>query len=150
MNAKWKKIIESAWDNRSLLDKQTIRDCIRNIIEEIDKGRLRTAELKINGWQVNDWIKKAVILYFIIQKMKTIEVGPLEFNDKMKLKTNYAKLGVRVVPHAVARYGAYLAPGVIMMPSYINIGAYVDSGTCLLYTSPSPRDGLLSRMPSSA
>ena len=129
MNAEWKKIIETAWDNRSLLKEQATQDCIRNIIEEIDKGRLRTAELKINGWQVNDWIKKAVILYFPIQKMEKIEVGPLEFNDKMKLKTNYAKLGVRVVPHAVARYGAYLAPGVIMMPSYINIGAYVDSGT---------------------
>ena len=104
-------------------------DCISAIIEEIDKGRLRTAQPIENGWQVNDWVKKAVILYFPIRKMETIELGPLEFHDKMKLKSGYADLGVRIVPHAVACYGAYLAPGVIMMPSYVNIGAYVDKGT---------------------
>ena len=95
----------------------------------MDKGRLRVAEPSSDGWQVNDWVKKAVILYFPIQKMETLEAGPMEFHDKMKLKSNYAELGVRVVPHAVARYGAFLASGLIMMPSYINIGAYVDSGT---------------------
>ena len=129
MNSEWKEIIETAWKNRNLLEEKATKTCIKNIIEEIDKGRMRAAEPTINGWQVNDWVKKAVILYFPIQKMKTIEVGPLEFHDKMKLKSAYADLGVRVVPHAVARYGAYLAPGVIMMPSYVNIGAYVDSGT---------------------
>jgi 2,3,4,5-tetrahydropyridine-2-carboxylate N-succinyltransferase len=95
----------------------------------LDKGRLRVSDKKDDKWTVNEWIKKAVILYFPIQKMETLEAGPMEFHDKMKLKTNYADLGVRVVPHAVARYGSFLAKGVIMMPSYVNIGAYVDSGT---------------------
>jgi 2,3,4,5-tetrahydropyridine-2-carboxylate N-succinyltransferase len=129
MITKWKEIIEDAWKNRELLKDSITIDCINSIIEEIDKGRLRTAKTTEKGWIVNDWVKKAVILYFPIRKMETIEMGPLEFHDKMKLKTGYAKLGVRVVPHAVARYGAFLAKGVIMMPSYVNIGAYVDSGT---------------------
>ncbi|MFT6503007.1 MAG: 2,3,4,5-tetrahydropyridine-2-carboxylate N-succinyltransferase [Crocinitomicaceae bacterium] len=125
-----RSIIESAWENRELLkDPETIK-AIEAVIEDLDKGWLRVAEPLENGeWQVNEWVKKAVVMYFPIRKMETIEVGPFEFHDKMKLKTNYAELGVRVVPHAVARYGAYVAPGVIMMPSYINIGAYVDSGT---------------------
>lgn len=123
-------IIEKAWENRSLLsDKETIA-AIEHVIEEIDKGRIRVAEPDGNGgWTVNEWVKKAVVMYFPIRQMETIEVGPFEFHDKMKLKTNYKELGVRVVPHAVARYGAFVAPGVIMMPSYINIGAYVDEGT---------------------
>ena len=125
----WKSIIEAAWGNRALLKETATQQCIRAIIEEIDKGRLRTAEPTTDGWQVNDWVKKAVILYFPIQQMETTEIGPLEFHDKMKLKSGYAKLGIRVVPHAVARYGAFLAPGVIMMPCYVNIGAYVDGGT---------------------
>tara|TARA_B100001758_G_scaffold145627_1_gene125461 strand:- start:9051 stop:9869 length:819 start_codon:yes stop_codon:yes gene_type:complete len=129
MTTQWKSIIENAWENRELLNKTDTQNCIHAIIKEIDKGKLRTAEPRGGSWKVNDWVKKAVILYFPIQKMKTIEMGPLEFHDKMKLKSDYAKLGVRVVPHAVARYGAFLAKGVIMMPSYINIGAYVDSGT---------------------
>lgn len=125
-----RSIIEAAWENRELLkDAKTIQT-IEHVIEDIDKGILRVAEPLDNGtWQVNEWVKKAVVMYFPIRKMETIEVGPFEFHDKMKLKTNYKELGVRVVPHAVARYGAYIAPGVIMMPSYINIGAYVDSGT---------------------
>lgn len=124
-----KEIIEAAWLNRELLKEENTQKTIRNVIEELDKGRLRVAEPVGDKWQVNDWVKKAVILYFPIQKMETIEIGPLEFYDKMLLKRNYAQLGVRVVPHAVARYGAFLASGVIMMPSYVNIGAYVDSGT---------------------
>jgi 2,3,4,5-tetrahydropyridine-2-carboxylate N-succinyltransferase len=124
-----KKIIENTWDNRELLKGKEAQKTIRKVIELLDKGVLRVAEPKGNDWQVNEWVKKAVVMYFPIQKMKTIEVGPFEFHDKMKLKTNYAELGVRVVPHAVSRYGAYLAKGVIMMPSYVNIGAYVDSGT---------------------
>jgi len=124
-----KEIIESAWENRELLKDTKTQDAIREVIEQLDKGKIRVAEPASGGWQVNEWIKKAVILYFPIQKMETMNAGPLEFHDKMKLKTNYEKLGVRVVPHAVARYGAYLAPGIIMMPSYINIGAYVDNGT---------------------
>jgi 2,3,4,5-tetrahydropyridine-2,6-dicarboxylate N-succinyltransferase len=124
-----KNFIESAWENRELLKEKKTQDAIRDVIEQLDKGILRVADPTTNGWQVNEWIKKAVILYFPIQKMETMKAGPMEFHDKMKLKTNYEKLGVRVVPHAIARYGAYLAPGVIMMPSYVNIGAYVDSGT---------------------
>ena len=124
-----KNIIEEAWENRALLKNPSTQEAIRSVVEELDKGRLRVAEPIAEDWQVNDWIKKAVILYFPIQKMETLEAGPMEFHDKMKLKSNYADLGVRVVPHAVARYGAFLASGVIMMPSYVNIGAYVDSGT---------------------
>lgn len=126
---KLQEIIEKTWDNRELLNQGGNQQAIRDVIELIDKGQLRVAEPNGDDWKVNEWVKKAVVLYFPIQKMETIEVGPFEFHDKMKLKTNYASLGVRVVPHAVARYGAFLASGVIMMPSYVNIGAYVDSGT---------------------
>ncbi|WP_294205234.1 2,3,4,5-tetrahydropyridine-2,6-dicarboxylate N-succinyltransferase [uncultured Chryseobacterium sp.] len=121
--------IENIWDNRDLLQNEDSQKAIREVIALVDKGELRTAEPTENGWQVNEWVKKAVVMYFPIQKMETIEVGPFEFHDKMPLKRNYAEKGVRVVPHAVAREGAYIAPGVIMMPSYVNIGAYVDSGT---------------------
>ena len=125
-----RSIIEAAWDNRDLLNTPETLEAINHVIEEIDKGRLRVAEPLENGeWQVNEWVKKAVVMYFPIRKMETIEVGPFEFHDKMALKTNYKELGVRVVPHAVARYGAYISSGVILMPSYVNIGAYVDSGT---------------------
>lgn len=125
-----RSIIESAWENRELLKDEKTVQTIEQVIEDIDKGKLRVAEPLADGtWRVNEWVKKAVVMYFPIRKMETIEVGPFEFHDKMKLKTNYKELGVRVVPHAVARYGAYVAPGVIMMPCYINIGAYVDSGT---------------------
>ena len=124
-----REIIEQTWDNRELLKSEASQNAIREVIEQLDKGVLRVAEPNGDDWNVNEWVKKAVVLYFPIQKMTTIEVGPFEFHDKMKLKANYAELGVRVVPHAVARYGAFLAKGVIMMPSYVNIGAYVDSGT---------------------
>lgn len=126
------ELIEQAWENRpdlSRLKEEETQHAIREIIEQLDKGKIRVAEPADDNWKVNEWIKKAVILYFPIQKMETIKLGPFEFHDKMKLKKNYAELGVRVVPHALARYGAYIAPNVIMMPSYINIGAYVDSGT---------------------
>ena len=121
--------IETAWNDRTLLANSKTLDAINLVIELLDKGKLRCAEPQGDNWIVNDWVKKAVILYFPTRKMETFEVGPLEFHDKMALKHNYAELGVRVVPHAVARYGAYLAKGVILMPSYVNIGAYVDSGT---------------------
>ncbi|MCC6683608.1 MAG: 2,3,4,5-tetrahydropyridine-2,6-dicarboxylate N-succinyltransferase [Bacteroidia bacterium] len=125
----YKEIIEKTWDDRKLLQDASVQQAIRAVIEELDKGRLRVAEPVADGWQVNEWVKKAVILYFPIQPMKTLEAGPMEFYDKMELKHNYEALGVRVVPHGVARYGAYLSPGVILMPSYVNIGAYVDEGT---------------------
>lgn len=124
-----KQQVEKIWDDRSLLQDPAHQAIIRTVIAELDKGALRVAEPVSSGWQVNEWIKKAVILYFPIQQMETIEVGPFEFHDKIKLKKNYKELGVRVVPHAVARYGSYLSKGVIMMPSYVNIGAYVDEGT---------------------
>lgn len=125
----YQTLIENAWENRDLLQQQEVKDAICFIIEELDKGRLRVAEPTSDGWKVNAWIKKAVILYFPISKMETIEVGPFEFHDKIPLKKGFAEAGVRVVPHGLARYGAYIAPGVIMMPSYVNIGSYVDSGT---------------------
>lgn len=124
-----KTIIEAAWEDRRMLTQQEVINAINEVVEKLDKGELRCAEPIADGWQVNDWVKKAVILYFPIRKMEKIEVGPFEFHDKMALKKDYDKLGVRVVPHAVARYGAYLSKGVIMMPSYVNIGAYVDAGT---------------------
>jgi 2,3,4,5-tetrahydropyridine-2-carboxylate N-succinyltransferase len=122
-------LIEEAWENRELLKDSNVQATIRACMEDLDKGRLRVAEPTASGWKVNDWVKKAVILYFPIQQMEVLEAGPMEFHDKMALKRDYKALGVRVVPHGVARYGAYLAPGVVMMPSYVNIGAYVDSGT---------------------
>lgn len=125
-----RSIIEAAWDDRSKLNDPETLNAINTVIEEIDKGLLRVAEPNDDGtWTVNEWVKKAVVLYFPIRKMETIEVGPFEFHDKMALKSNYKELGVRVVPHAIARYGAYISKGVIMMPSYVNIGAYVDEGT---------------------
>ncbi len=124
-----KELIEAAWENRDLLKEEKAQQTIRTIIELLDKGEIRVAEPNDNKWIVNEWVKKAVIMYFQIQQMETIEVGPFEFHDKIALKRNYKEKGVRVVPHAIARYGSYVAKGVIMMPSYINIGAYVDSGT---------------------
>lgn len=124
-----KHMIEKAWSDRALLSNSNYQSAVRTVIERIDKGDLRTAEPSDNGWVVNEWVKKAVVMYFPIQEMKTIELGPFEFHDKMALKSDYKSLGVRVVPHAIARYGAYLASGVIMMPSYVNIGAYVGEGT---------------------
>jgi 2,3,4,5-tetrahydropyridine-2-carboxylate N-succinyltransferase len=122
-------IIEKAWENRALLQEETTIAAIREVIELLDNGKLRVAEPTTNGWQVNEWVKKAVVMYFPIQKMETWEAGIFEYHDKMELKRNYAEKGVRVVPPAVARYGAYVSKGVIMMPSYVNIGAYVDEGT---------------------
>ena len=121
--------IEHLWDNKDLLQNEESKSAIREVISLLDKGELRVAEPTGNGWQVNEWVKKAVVMYFPIQTMETIEAGPFEFHDKISLKRGYAEKGVRVVPHAIAREGSYVAPGVIMMPSYVNIGAYVDSGT---------------------
>ncbi len=124
-----KELIEKAWEDRSLLaDKATIA-AVKTIIDDLDHGAKRIASFQDGEWIVHDWLKKAVILYFPIQHMKTIEVGPFEFHDKIPLKKDYAKQNVRVVPHAIARYGAYLSQNVILMPSYVNIGAYVDEGT---------------------
>ena len=129
MYKKLQEIVEKAWDDRSLLKEQHVQDAIIEIIELLDKGTLRTAQPVGDVWQVNEWVKKAVIMYFPMQKMETTEVGPFEYHDKIPLKHNYAELGVRVVPPAVARYGAFIAPGVILMPSYVNIGAHIESGT---------------------
>ncbi len=126
----FKEFIERAWDNRELLKDKNTQIAVKTVLEELDHGKIRVAEPLANGeWQVNEWIKKAVILYFPLQKMQSISVGPFEFHDKIKLKKGYEKLGVRVVPHAIARYGSFVNTGVVMMPSYVNIGAYVDSGT---------------------
>ncbi|MEM6525981.1 MAG: 2,3,4,5-tetrahydropyridine-2,6-dicarboxylate N-succinyltransferase [Bacteroidota bacterium] len=124
-----KEIVERAWDDRALLKEKEAQIAIKTTVDDLDKGKVRVAEPTGTGWLVNEWIKKAVILYFPLMKMRTIEVGPFEFHDKISLKQNYEKLGVRVVPHAVARYGAFINKGVVMMPSYVNIGAFVDSGT---------------------
>jgi len=127
---KLQQVIERVWDDRSQLHVDESKNAVAEVMELLDKGKLRCAEPDGDGgWKVNDWVKKAVVLNFPLQKMETIEVGPFEFHDKMPLKKGYAEAGVRVVPHAVARYGAYIAKDVILMPSYVNLGAYVDSGT---------------------
>ena len=123
------QIIEHAWDNRDALTTTETQDAIRTVVNKLDLGELRCAEPTENGWQVNEWVKKAVVLYFPIQKMETMEAGIFEYHDKIPLKKGYKEKGIRVVPHAVARHGAYLSKGVVMMPSYVNIGAYVDEGT---------------------
>jgi 2,3,4,5-tetrahydropyridine-2-carboxylate N-succinyltransferase len=122
-------LIESAWIDRTLLQKNTTKKAIVSIIDLLDKGELRVAEPTTGGWRVNEWVKKAVVMYFPIQKMETTQVGPFEFHDKIPLKTGYAEKGIRTVPHAVARHGAYISKGTILMPSYVNIGAFVDEGT---------------------
>lgn len=124
-----RSIIEAAWDARELLKQPETRRAIREVVEYIDRGELRCASPGPEGWTINEWVKKAVVLYFPIQEMETLEVGIFEFHDKIPLKKGYASRGIRVVPHAVARHGAYIAPGTILMPSYVNIGAYVDEGT---------------------
>ncbi len=124
-----KDLILEVWSNRELLKDSKYCNAVREVIEEVDKGRLRTAAPTENGWQVNEWVKQAILLYFGIQQMETFTLPPFEFYDKMKLKSDYASLGVRAVPHAVARYGAYLGRNVVLMPSYVNIGAFVDEGT---------------------
>jgi 2,3,4,5-tetrahydropyridine-2-carboxylate N-succinyltransferase len=124
-----KEIIEAAWDRRDLLHEKATKEAVFDVVDQLDRGIIRVAHKPGGEWIVNDWIKKAVILYFPLRKMETVEVPPFEFHDKIPLKNGYAEKGVRVVPHAIARYGSYIAKGVIMMPSYINIGAYVDGGT---------------------
>jgi len=124
-----KNIIEKAWENRSLLEESNTQNIIRKVVSQLDEGKLRVAEPTSIGWKVNEWVKKAVVLYFPIQKMETLEAGPLEFHDKIPLKNGYKKKGIRVVPHAISRHGAFISKGVILMPSFVNIGAYVDSGT---------------------
>jgi 2,3,4,5-tetrahydropyridine-2-carboxylate N-succinyltransferase len=122
-------LIGEAWADRELLKHLEYIEAVQNVIEEVDKGRLRVAEPGENGWLVNEWVKQAILLYFGIRKMETYTLAPFEFHDKMLLKSDYASLGVRAVPHAVARYGAFLGRNVVLMPSYVNIGAYVDEGT---------------------
>lgn len=124
-----KELIGAAWADRDLLKEINYIDAVEQVIEAVDKGALRTAEPTADGWQVNEWVKQAVLMYFGIRKMETFVLPPFEFYDKMKLKSDYASLGVRAVPHAVARYGAYLGKNVVLMPSYVNIGAFVDEGT---------------------
>lgn len=124
-----REVIESAWENRELLRNQETQQSIRMAVEMLDQGLSRIAEKTGSEWIINEWLKKAVILYFLIQKMEITEIGPFQFNDKIPLKRDYASKGIRVVPHAIARYGSFIAEGVILMPSYINIGAYVDKGT---------------------
>ena len=124
-----REIIEKAWDERELLKETSVQDAIRKVIDLLDSGSLRVAEPVQEGWQVNEWVKKAVVLYFPIQKMETLEAGIFEYHDKIPLKRGYEEKGIRVVPHAVARHGSYISKGTILMPSYVNIGAYVDEGT---------------------
>ena len=129
LELQWRQAIENAWSNRELLKEDIYINTVRTVIEEVDKGRLRAAVPTANGWEVQEWVKKAILLYFGIQPMQTWDLAPFEFYDKMLLKKDYASAGVRAVPHAVARYGAYLARNVVLMPSYVNIGAYVDEGS---------------------
>lgn len=129
MKEAFKAIVEKAWENREMLSEPETQDAIRAVIDMLDKGEARVAEPTGSEWIVNDWIKKAVILYFPIQKMETTTIGPFEFHDRIPLKKGYETAGIRVVPHAIARYGSFIGKAAVLMPSYVNIGAYVDSGT---------------------
>lgn len=122
-------LINEAWADRQLLKEKKYSDAVRQVIDEVDKGKLRVVSPVGKEWQVNEWVKQAILLYFSIQQMQTWELAPFEFYDKMLLKSNYKELGVRAVPHAVARYGAFIGRNVVLMPSYVNIGAYIDEGT---------------------
>ncbi|MFN2458751.1 MAG: 2,3,4,5-tetrahydropyridine-2,6-dicarboxylate N-succinyltransferase [Chitinophagaceae bacterium] len=124
-----RELVEQAWQSREMLNDEKISDAVRTVIDLLDKGKLRVAEQTSIGWHVNEWVKQAILLYFSIQKMQTWSLPPFEFYDKMELKKNYKELGVRAVPHAVARYGAFIAANVVLMPSYVNIGAYIGEGT---------------------
>ncbi|MBX7243635.1 MAG: 2,3,4,5-tetrahydropyridine-2,6-dicarboxylate N-succinyltransferase [Bacteroidia bacterium] len=121
--------IENLWNNRELLQHHDGQMTIKKVIESLDKGEIRVAEPAAEGWKVNEWVKKAVILYFPVMPMKIMQMGPEQYYDKIPLKVGMQELGIRTVPGSVLRYGAYVAKGVICMPSFINIGAYVDSGT---------------------
>ncbi len=129
MQAQWKALIGAAYQDRSLLQQESYKNAVHAVLEEVDKGRLRVAIPTENGWEVQQWVKQAILLYFAVQPMQTWTVEPFEFYDKMLLKKGYAEMGVRAVPHAVARYGAHIGRNVVLMPSYVNIGAYVDEGT---------------------
>jgi 2,3,4,5-tetrahydropyridine-2-carboxylate N-succinyltransferase len=124
-----KALIQDAWADRELLKSKEYADAVRSVMELLDRGELRVAEPSATGWQVNEWAKQAILMYFAIQPMQVWDMDPFSFYDKMLLKRNYAEIGVRAVPHAIARYGAYLGKNVVLMPSYVNIGAYVDEGT---------------------
>lgn len=123
------ELVAAAWQNKELLKESEYAEGIRAVIGELNAGKLRVAEPDAVGWKVNEWVKQAILMFFSIQPMEEMQSGPLEYFDKIPLKTNYRAAGVRVVPSAIARYGSYVAPGVILMPSYVNIGAYVDEGT---------------------
>ncbi len=129
MNEELKRKIELAWEDRALLKDVDYTGAVEEVMEKIDKGQLRVAQPDYNGWKVNEWVKQAILMYFAIRPMETFEIPPFEYRDKMLLKKNYKEQGVRAVPPAVARYGAFIAPNVVLMPSYVNIGAYVDEGT---------------------
>jgi 2,3,4,5-tetrahydropyridine-2-carboxylate N-succinyltransferase len=130
METDLKPIIEKAWDDRTLLNSNDVRNAVEALMAALDSGKLRVAtHLEDDSWEVNDWVKKGILLYFPLHDSETIEVGPFEFFDKIPLKKNFAAQKVRVVPHAIARYGSYIEPGAILMPSYVNIGAYVGGGT---------------------
>lgn len=123
------RIITEAYEDKEALNQKHVQEAVREVIALLDQGKIRVAEPIEDEWHVNIWVKKAISMYFPIQQMETIEVGPFEFHDKIPLKKNFAGAGVRVVPHAIARYGSFLESGVIMMPSYVNIASYVGSGT---------------------
>ncbi|MFV8750826.1 2,3,4,5-tetrahydropyridine-2,6-dicarboxylate N-succinyltransferase [Nannocystaceae bacterium ST9] len=124
--------ITAAWADRSQLADAEHAEAVRETIALLDRGELRVAEpagAPEDDWVVHAWVKQAILLYFAIQTMQTIELGPFEWHDKIPLKRDWAAAGVRVVPPATARFGAFIERGAILMPSYVNIGAWVGSGT---------------------
>ena len=131
MKTELKELVEKTWENRLMLTYDNVKDALEEVINLLDKGELRVAEPVLNTWHVNEWVKKAVILYFPTRQNEELKAGPFTFYDKMKVKTDFKKTGVRVVPPGVARFGSFLAPGVILMPGYVNIGAYVGEDTMI-------------------
>ena len=124
--------IEAVWNDRSLLKTTGYPEAVKEVVRLLDVGELRVASPPSDeggAWSVHAWVKQAVLLFFGVSGMETIEVGPFEYHDKVPLKTGYEEAGVRVVPPATVRHGAHVEAGAILMPSYINIGAYVATGT---------------------
>jgi len=132
---RWAQVAAAAYEGKRSLEEPEVRGAIEGTLAELDAGRLRVAEKRAGGngasaeWITHGWIQQAIALYFRLRTAETLEVGPFEYHDKVPLKRDLARAGVRVVPPGVARYGSFLEPGVILMPSYVNVGARVGEGT---------------------
>ncbi|RLB61373.1 MAG: 2,3,4,5-tetrahydropyridine-2,6-dicarboxylate N-succinyltransferase, partial [Deltaproteobacteria bacterium] len=129
--AELERRIDAAYEDRTLLDHAETRAAVEQVLEHLDKGRLRSASKEDGQWRTHPWVGRAILLYFAIRDMAVHEVGPFEYHDKIPLKRGLSEAQVRVVPPGTVRYGSYLEPGVVVMPGYVNLGARVGSGTMI-------------------